>query len=57
LPENPARGQYNVKALVVWDRFGGEIHKTPVGNDWHFYNRVAGTIYDLTAEQFSVRPA
>jgi hypothetical protein len=56
-PENPARGQYNVTALVVWDRFGGEILKTPVGNDWHFYNRVAGTVYDLTAEQFSVPPA
>ena len=57
LPENPARGQCNVTALVVWDRFGGEILKTPVGNDWHFYNRVAGTVYDLTAEQFSVPPA
>ena len=57
LPENPARGQCNVTALVVWDRFGGEILKTPVGNDWHFYNRVAGTVYDLTAEQFAVPPA
>ena len=57
LPENPARGQCSVTALVVWDRFGGEILKTSVGNDWHFYNRVAGTVYDLTAEQFAVPPA
>jgi hypothetical protein len=59
LPENPARGQCNVTALVFCDRFGGEILKTPIGNgnDWHFYNRVAGTVYDLTAEQFSVLPA
>jgi hypothetical protein len=57
LPENPARGQCNVTALVFCDRFGGEILKTPVGNDWHFYNRVAGMVYDLTAEQFSVVPA
>ena len=55
-PENPARGQCNVTALVVCDRFGGEILKTPVGDDWHFYNRVAGAVYDLTAEQFAVPP-
>ena len=57
LPENPARGQCNVTALVVHDRFGGEILKTPVGDEWHFYNRVAGTTYDLTADQFVVLPA
>jgi hypothetical protein len=56
LSENPARGQCNVTALVFCDRFGGEILKTPVGN-LHFYNRVAGTVHDLTAEQFSVPPA
>ena len=57
LPENPARGQCNVTALAFYDRFGGEILKTPVESDWHFYNRVAGTTYDLSAEQFSVPPA
>jgi hypothetical protein len=57
LPENPARGQCNVTALVVCDHFGGEILKTPVGEEWHFYNRVAGTVYDLTAEQFPAPPA
>lgn len=57
LPENPARGQCNVTALVFYDRFGGEILKTPVGDEWHFYNRVAGIVFDLTAEQFSALPA
>src|SRR4051812_17372535 len=56
LPENPARGQCNVTALVFHDRFGGEILKTPIGDEWHFYNRVAGKTYDLTAEQFLVLP-
>jgi len=56
LPENPARGQCNVTALVFHDRFGGEILKTPIGDQWHFYNRVAGKTYDLTAEQFSEFP-
>ena len=57
LPENPARGQYDVTALVVCDRFGGELLKTPIGSEWHFYNRVAGTVYDLTAEQVAALPA
>lgn len=56
LPENPARGQCNVSALVFHDRFGGEILKTQVQDEWHFYNRVAGRVYDVTAEQFEVRP-
>jgi len=42
--------------LVFHDRFGGEILKTPVGDDWHFYNRVAGRVCDLAAEQFSELP-
>ncbi len=56
-PENPACGQCNVTALVFHDRFGGQILKTRVKDEWHFYNRVAGTVYDLTAEQFAVPPA
>ena len=57
MPDNPVCGQCNVIALLVCDRFGGEILKTPVGNDWHFCNRIAGTVYDLSSEQFSVLPA
>ena len=57
LPDDPARGQGPVTALVFHDRFGGEILKTPVGNGWHFYNRVAGTVCDFAAEQFSTLPA
>jgi len=37
--------------------FRGEILKTPVGDDWHFYNRVAGRVCDFAAEQFSELPA
>ncbi len=56
LAENPARGQCNVTALVFNDRFGGDILKTPLGDEWHFYNRVAGTTYDMTGEQFDAPP-
>jgi len=27
-----------------------------VDGQWHFYNRINGKVYDLTAEQFSTRP-
>lgn len=54
--DNPARGQCGVTALVVQDRFGGELLKTPVDGRWHFYNRVGGVRYDFTAEQFRTLP-
>lgn len=54
--DNPARGQCGVTALVVQDRFGGEIQKTPTGDGTHFYNHINGQRYDLTAEQFEERP-
>jgi hypothetical protein len=41
---------------VVHDRFGGEILKMPVGDDWHFYNRVDGMVCDLAADQFPELP-
>ena len=54
--DNPARGQCSVTALVVQDRFGGELLKTPVGDQWHFYNRIGGVRHDFTVEQFRVPP-
>jgi len=47
-----ALGQCIGSALVVQDVFGGELLKTRVGDDWHFYNRIDGERFDLTAEQF-----
>lgn len=47
-------------AIVVFETFGGEILKT---SGWpkddghfgrHFYNRIDGTRYDFTADQFSM---
>lgn len=52
-PEAPAAGQCGVTALVAQDLIGGEIAKTRVGGDWHFYNMVGGRRVDFTAEQFS----
>lgn len=47
-PDDPARGQCCVTALVLNDFFGGEILKTPMDQQWHFYNRIQGKIYDFT---------
>ncbi len=55
-PENPARGQCCVTALVIQDLFGGEIQKTMVNGERHFYNRIDGARYDFSAEQFEQLP-
>ena len=47
-PGNPASGQCGVTALVVHDKFGGEILKTDVNGAWHFYNRIDGRRVDFT---------
>ena len=52
LPDNPARGQCSVTALVVQDVLGGEIVKTDVGGAWHFYNFIDGQRRDFSESQF-----
>jgi hypothetical protein len=52
LASNPARGQCSVTALVVQDVLGGEILKTAVDGEWHFYNRIDHRRWDFTASQF-----
>jgi hypothetical protein len=59
-PENPARGQCGVTALVVQDLLGGELLIAQVDTadgspqGLHYWNRLAGGIeLDLTREQFT----
>lgn len=49
---NPACGQCSVTALVLHDLLGGDILKTSVDGQWHFYNRIGGQRLDLTDTQF-----
>ncbi|MEM7634924.1 MAG: hypothetical protein AAF299_10215 [Pseudomonadota bacterium] len=53
-PDTPAAGQCNVTTVVVHDLFGGEILRTGLpGYDVdHYYNRIDGTVVDLTDSQF-----
>jgi len=52
----PSYGQCAPTAIVIWERFGGEILKTDgwPPNGRHFYNRIDGTKYDFTADQFEM---
>ncbi|MFI1676112.1 MULTISPECIES: hypothetical protein [unclassified Streptomyces] len=58
-PDNPARGQCGVTALVLHDLLGGElmrgeVHVDGVRTDYHWWNRLgAGVEIDLTREQFA----
>ena len=55
--ENPASGQYNVTAAVVFDLFGGEILRTRLPEVWHYYNRIDARRVDLTDSQFDAPDA
>jgi hypothetical protein len=52
----PSYGQCAPTAIVIGETFGGEILKTGgwPPNGRHFYNRIDGTRYDFTADQFSM---
>lgn len=52
----PSYGQCAPTAIVILETFGGEILKTGgwPPNGRHFYNRINGTRYDFTADQFSM---
>ncbi|MFI7322183.1 hypothetical protein [Streptomyces venezuelae] len=58
-PDNPARGQCGVTALVLHDLLGGELMRGEVlvdgvRTDYHWWNRLgAGVEIDLTREQFA----
>lgn len=58
-PDNPARDQCGMTALVVQDVLGGDLvlGQVQVDGVWvshHYWNRLAdGTEVDLTAEQFT----
>ena len=52
-PENKTLGQCSITAFVVQDIYGGEVYGIlrPGGN-YHCYNVIGDTKFDLTSEQF-----
>jgi hypothetical protein len=52
-PENPAKGQCAVTALVVQDLLGGKLLRAVVEGESHYFNQLPdGSWLDLTWSQF-----
>jgi len=55
VPNDPTYGQCAVTAMLVYDMFGGSIHRIRVqGGGTHYFNKVNGQYIDLTIEQFDL---
>jgi hypothetical protein len=51
-PARPSVGQCAVTAMIVQDRFGGDVLRTLNGGVVHYWNRVDDVEVDLTRDQF-----
>ena len=53
--DDPSYGQCAITAMLVYDMFGGSIHRIRVaGGGTHYFNKIDGEYIDLTAEQFDL---
>ena len=52
---DPTYGQCAITATLVYDMFGGTIHKIKVdGGGTHYFNKINGHYIDLTSDQFDL---
>ena len=55
VPNDPSYGQCAITAMLVYDMFGGSIHRIRVdGGGTHYFNYIDGHYIDLTREQFDL---
>ncbi len=55
VPNDPSYGQCAITAMLVYDMFGGSIHRIRVsGGGTHYFNKIDGHYIDLTVEQFDL---
>lgn len=55
IPTDPSYGQCAITAMLVYDMFGGSIHRIRVnGGGTHYFNKIDGHYVDLTREQFDL---
>lgn len=55
IPTDPSYGQCAITAMLVFDMFGGSIHRIRVvGGGMHYFNKIDGNYVDLTREQFDL---
>lgn len=53
--DDPSFGQCAITAMLVYDMFGGTIHRIRVpGGGTHYFNKINGHYIDLTREQFDL---
>jgi hypothetical protein len=53
--DDPSYGQCAITATLVFDMFGGTIHKIRVkGGGTHYFNKIGNHYVDLTREQFDL---
>ena len=53
--DDPSYGQCAITSTLVYDMFGGTIHKIKVdGGGTHYFNKLNGKYVDLTREQFDL---
>ncbi len=54
--DDPTLGQCSVTSFLVQDLFGGMVYGIPLEDgNYHCFNVVGDTVFDLTSEQFSGR--
>lgn len=52
---DPTYGQCAITATLVYDMFGGSIHKIRVsGGETHYFNKINNHYIDLTSDQFDL---
>lgn len=52
---DPTYGQCAITAMLVYDVFGGSIHRIRVsGGGTHYFNKINGHYIDLTVNQFDL---
>jgi hypothetical protein len=56
-PGNPSLGQCAITSLVIQEILGGEIARIVTSNLSHYFNVIAGNIYDFTEDQFEYKPS
>ncbi len=54
--DNPTRGQCSITAFLMQDFYGGKVMGIPIrGGNYHCFNEIDGSVFDLTSEQFGDR--
>ena len=51
---NVTAGQSDVSSMLVFDMFGGSIHKSEIDGKTHYFNKINGNVIDITREQYEI---